>query len=238
MKSARKILVTGASSGIGHAITERLLSEGHHVLGLSRHPERQDDGERYTPIALDLSDLRAIQSCIRTLTQAHPDLDAVISNAGDAAIAPLENWSVSAMTEAINLNLTSHMVVARCVFPHLRGHTRSDLVFMASEASHRTTKQGSVYSAAKFGLRGFAQALRQEGATSGVRVSTVLPGFVRTPFFDDLDFEPGPEPNHAIDPQAVADVVFNILSAPPNTVFDEVRLTPLTHVLQKRSRKE
>ena len=71
-----------------------------------------------------------------------------------------------------------------------------------------------------------------------MRVSTVLPGFVRTPFFDDLDFEPGPEPNHAMDPQAIAEVVSNILSAAPNMVFDEVRLTPLTHVLQKRSRKE
>jgi NADP-dependent 3-hydroxy acid dehydrogenase YdfG len=111
----------------------------------------------------------------------------------------------------------------------------SDVIFMASEAAHKTSKNGAVYCAAKFGLRGFAQALRQEGAASGVRVSTVSPGFVRTPFFTDLDFEPGPEPEHAIAPETVAETVAHILTAAPHVVFDEIRLTPLKHVMARRT---
>ena len=132
------------------------------------------------------------------------------------------------------MNLTSHMALARYAMPHLRHQASSDLIFMASEASHTTSKNGAVYCAAKFGLRGFAQALRQEGASSGVRVSTLLPGFVRTPFFDDLNFEPGPEDENAIAPATIAETICHILSASPNVVFDEIRVSPLKKVLARK----
>ena len=87
----------------------------------------------------------------------------------------------------------------------------------------------------RFGEEDVAQALRQEGAASGVRVSTVSPGFVRTPFFTQLDFEPGPESEHAIAPETVADTIVHILTAAPHVVFDEIRLTPLKHVMARRT---
>ena len=146
----------------------------------------------------------------------------------------LEQWSVAALNDAIQMNLTSHMALARYVMPHLRKKSTSDLIFMASEASHATSKNGSVYCAAKFGLRGFAQVLRQEGASSGVRVSTIMPGFVRTPFFDDLNFEPGEEDENAITPACIAATVSHILAAPPSVVFDEVRVSPLKKVLVRK----
>ena len=65
---------------------------------------------------------------------------------------------------------------------------------MGSEAALAGTAQGSLYCAAKFALRGLAQALRAECARAGIRVTLVNPGMVQSPFFDELDFRPGPEP--------------------------------------------
>ena len=105
---------------------------------------------------------------------------------------------------------------------------------MGSEAALRGTRRGSVYCASKFALRGFAQALREECAASGIRVTTINPGMVLTPFFDDLDFGPGQEPANYVLPEDVADLVITILSTRSGTVFDEVNLSPLKRVIEFR----
>jgi NADP-dependent 3-hydroxy acid dehydrogenase YdfG len=234
MSQQRCILVTGASSGIGKSICDQLLQGGHQVIGLSRNPARKAPHENYTPVSFDLRNFAELPATIKTLLAQHPQVDCVISNAGTPAMGGLEQWSATALNEAIQMNLTSHMALARYVMPHLRHQVSSDLIFMASEASYATSKNGSVYCAAKFGLRGFAQAVRQEGSNSGVRVSTVMPGFVRTPFFDRLNFEPGEDEENAITPECIADTVCHILSAPANVVFDEVRVSPLKKVLVRK----
>ncbi|MBL91679.1 MAG: short-chain dehydrogenase [Myxococcales bacterium] len=234
MSQQRCILMTGASSGIGKSICDQLLQGGHQVIGLSRHPVRQEPHENHTPVSFDLRNLAELPATLKTILEQHPQVDGVISNAGTPAMGGLEQWSATALNDAIQMNLTSHMALARYVMPHLRQKNTSDLIFMASEASHATSKNGAVYCAAKFGLRGFAQVLRQEGASSGVRVSTVMPGFVRTPFFDDLNFEPGEERDNAITPESIAETVCHILSAPANVVFDEVRVSPLKKVLVRK----
>ncbi|MCZ6795808.1 MAG: SDR family NAD(P)-dependent oxidoreductase, partial [Planctomycetota bacterium] len=99
-------------------------------------------------------------------------------------------------------------------------------------------RQGAVYCASKFALRGFAQALREECAASGVRVTIVNPGMVRTGFFDDLDFAPGEEPANYVLPEDVAEVVAAVLSMRRETVVDEINLSPLKKVVRFRSEKE
>ena len=84
----------------------------------------------------------------------------------------------------------------------------------------------------------FSQALREECSKSGLVVSVVQPGMVRTPFFEPLELEPGPDPEHALDVEQVADAVTYILNAPPHAVVDEVVLSPLKHVLQKRRKAD
>ena len=235
MSRKRCVVVTGASSGIGQAVSDLLLTQGHEVIGISRQPERSVAHENYAAFPFDLRHISEMPQMAKSLLQAHPNVDALVSNAGVPTMGGLEQWSGVAMSEAIQMNLTSHMALSRYLLPHLRQQSASDVIFMASEAAHKTSKNGAIYCAAKFGLRGFAQALRQEGAASGVRVSTVSPGFVRTPFFDALDFEPGPEPDHAIAPETVAETVAHILSTAPHVVFDEIRLSPLKHVMARRT---
>ena len=98
----------------------------------------------------------------------------------------------------------------------------------------RGTRQGSIYCASKFAIRGFSQALREECGKSNVRVTLINPGAVRTPFFDELHFEPGAAQENAIEPEDIAEVLLTVLQARPGTVFDEINLSPLSHVWQRK----
>ena len=234
MTSARTVLLTGCSSGIGKAITEHLLGAGYRVLGVARRAEAKTSGGDFVSIPLDLQNLDTLGVQLREALAPYPEVNAVISNAGVPAFGNLEELSEKQIRKWMDVNLTSHMLVVRTLLPLLKRHATSDVVIMGSEAALKGGRRGSVYCAAKFGLRGFAQALREECASSGVRVTLVHPGMVRTPFFDDLDFAPGDAPENAIVPEDVAQAVAMVLAARPGTVFDEIVLSPLKKVVQKK----
>ena len=232
-KSPRTILVTGSSSGIGRAVAERLLAEDWSVVGLARdHSKFQPEQDKYSTHCCDLSDLDALPACLAEILESRPDINGVVSNAGAGFMGHLEQLSCEQIRKSTDLNLTSHMLVARAAIPHLKKLGHGDLVFMGSQAGLRGTPQGSLYCAAKFGMRGFAQSLRLECAKSGVRVGIVQPGMVRTPFFDTLTFEPGPEKDNAIEVADVAEAVFCMLNMRQGTVVDELVVSPLKKNLQ------
>ncbi len=232
MTSPRTVLVTGSSSGIGEAIRDRLLAAGHTVLGVARNPGEASADGRHIPIAIDLGDLPMLGSELRKAIAPHPALDAVISSAGVPAFGNLEELADERIRAWIDVNLTSHILVVRALLPLLKRHRRSDIVIMGSEAALRGRRRGSIYCAAKFGLRGFAQALREECAASGVHVTIIHPGMVRTPFFDGLDFAPGQAPENAILPEDVAETVALVLAARTGTVLEEIQLSPLKKVVR------
>lgn len=234
MKRHRTILLTGSTSGIGAAIRDRLLDDGHTVLGVARRADVLGERPRYHPLALDLGQLDAVHDALRRFVARFEGIDAVIANAGSAVFGNLEQLSDAAIRHAIDTNLTSQLLIVRAVLPLLKRHAPSDVVLMGSESALRGGKRGTVYSAAKFGLRGFAQALRAECAASDVRVTLINPGMVRTPFFDDLDFGPGDEPENAIEPVDVAAVVAMVLEARPGTVFEEINISPLKKVVRSK----
>jgi len=118
--------------------------------------------------------------------------------------------------------------------PRLKKKGFGDIVFIGSEAALQGSKNGAIYCASKFALRGFAQSLRAECAKGGVRISTINPGMVQTSFFESLDFQPGEEPANYIEPSDVSDVVKLILTARPGTVFDEINLSPLKKVIRSK----
>ena len=224
----RHVLVTGSSSGIGRAITEHLLKSGATVIGIARnHNKYQPNSDNYKTFDVDVSDLKTLPSSLKEILAEYPKLDGLVSNAGYGQFGGLENNSADQIYSYICANLISHMVITRMVLPHFKGQKRGDIVYIGSEAALDGGKKGSLYCAAKFGLRGFSQSLREECASTNVRVSIINPGMVRTQFFENLDFHPGDEPVNAIEPDDVALVAISIFSARQGTVIDEINLTPL-----------
>ena len=235
MTSPRTVLLTGSSRGIGREIRDMLLQESHTVIGIARQPDMENPPATYQPISLDLSQVDDLDQRLKKVLVSLPAIDTVILNAGGPAFGNLEELSAGQIRQFIDLNLTSHLLVARAVLPRLKRHDQSDLIVIGSEAALQGGRRGSIYCAAKFGLRGFTQSLRQECAASGVRVTMIQPGMVRTSFFDDLDFQPGAAPENAIEPRDVAEAVQLVIGARPGTVFDEIVLSPLKNVVRTKS---
>ncbi len=226
------VLVTGASSGIGRAICERLLGEGRRVVGLARDFSKfpRDHPGLETQRA-DLADLESLPGLLRTLERTYPDIEALICNAGRGRFGDLEQFSLHQIRELMDLNFTSHAYLVRTFLPHLKKAGRGHLVFMGSEAALHGARKGSVYCASKFALRGFAQSLRLECASAGVCVTVVNPGMVETPFYDELGFAPGADPGSHILPADIARVVSSILRTRPGTVIDEINLSPQKRII-------
>ena len=228
----RHILITGSSSGIGRAISVKLLEEGATVYGIARnHKKFQPDTDRYKPVTADVTDLHTIPEKLSDLLVSNPEIDGFISNAGYGSFDNLENFSPERISSYINDNLTSHLVVTRCLLPHFKTRNRGNIILMGSEAALEGAKKGSLYCAAKFGLRGFSQSIRQETSNTDICVTLINPGMVRTAFFDELKFRPGDDDDNAIEAKDIADVVVNILSMRSGTVIDEINLTPQKKVI-------
>lgn len=228
---SRTALVLGASRGIGAAICRRLLASGHTVVGVARRFEegvhlRSHAGEFHT-VTLDLSDLDALPGRLQDLAAAHPAIDTVICCAGRGRFGCLEEFSFAQIRGLMELNFLSHALAARVFLPRLKRRGGGSLVFIGSEAALAGRQKGAVYCAGKFALRGFAQALREECARSGVRVTLINPGMVRTDFFADLDFSPAQDTACALRPEDVAEAVALAVSAPMDAVIDEINLSPL-----------
>ena len=224
-------LVTGASSGIGAAIAARLATGGYEVVGLSR--SRPEGSDRH--VSLDLSDLDTVAEAARDLAQELDHLAVVVLAAGFGRFGSLEEFSPKQIRELLDVDLVANVVLCRYLVPKLKTLGGGRVILIGSEASLRGSRQGAVYCAAKFGLRGFAQALRDECAAANVGVTIVHPGMVRTPFFDEVEFEPGPRPENALLADDVADAVDYVLGAPAHAVVDEVELSPRVRVVRKRS---
>ncbi len=230
-----KVLITGSSSGIGRATAELLLGRGAVVVGIARDLSKfAPDFYRFDPVPLDLSDLNQSSSVLDRLARLHPDIDAVISNAGSGHFGQIEQFSVRQIRDNIALNLTSHLLVARSFLPVMKRRGHGDLIIMGSEAALRGKRKGSVYCAAKFGLRGAAQALADECSRANVRVTLVNPGFVRTPFFDTLNIEPLDTPGSALTAKDVAARLVGILDTPLETIFNEINIAPPSPALKHK----
>ncbi|MEE9321286.1 MAG: SDR family NAD(P)-dependent oxidoreductase [Granulosicoccus sp.] len=227
----RCILVTGASKGIGAACTQQLLDAGHLVVGLSRHAGIERHG--LTQVEIDLTDIEQIAGVVNKLLQHH-SIDGLICNAGRGDIGSLENFSSKQIQASLQLNLISPLVLARHCLPTLRQQQRSDIIFIGSESALQGGRFGCLYSAAKFGLRGAAQSLRNECAGANCHVGIVQPGMVRTDFFQTLEFEPGDAAANALQASDVATAAMSMMNAPDNAVIDEIVLNPRQRVVQRK----
>ena len=231
--SGKTILVTGASSGIGRAITTLLLEQGYRVTGVARDFSKFPcDDKHFSAVTMDLSDLDSLPARLDEIIREQPTIDGVVCCAGSGRFGSLEEFSCAQIRSLLDLNLTSQVCLVRTLLPGMKQRGSGNIIFMGSEAALAGGKRGAIYSAAKFGLRGLAQALRQECAASGLQISIINPGMVNTGFFDELDFRPGEAADNYILPEDVAKAVLLILEAREGTVFDEINLSPQKKVIR------
>ena len=227
------VLVTGSSSGIGYEITSKLLALGAKVIGIARNHDKSNlENKNYTTYNCDVSVHEKLEILIRQILKNHPQINCFISNAGYGDFGPLENFSTLQIDNFIATNLTSHMVITKLLLPHFKRNKIGDIIFIGSEAGLLGAKNGSLYCTAKFGLRGFSEALSKDVANKNIRVSIINPGMIRTDFFENLNFEPGNDEENAINIKDVSSTVAYILDLSRNTIVDEINLSPLKKAIK------
>jgi len=225
----RTVLVTGASSGIGRAIARQLLQHGHRVIGVARNCQQfQYPHSQFSAVELDLAKPASIGGFAKQVQQDYPELDAVVFAAGYGQFGGLEQFSFAQIEQLMMVNFTAQAHLTRALLPKLKQKTHSNLIYIGSEAALKGSRNGSIYCASKFALRGFSQALRDECGKTSVRVSLVNPGMVDTAFFDKLSFAP----NQALQADDVADAVSYILQAKHHCVIDEINLNPANKIIE------
>ena len=176
--SGRTVLLTGASGGIGHAIARALHGAGAKLVLTGRRTDvlealAAETGGR--ALAVDLTDRDAVAQ----LAADHADVDVLVANAALPASGDLMSFDADQLDRALDVNLRAPIVLARVLGERMAARGSGHLVFVTSLSGKAGAPGSSVYSATKFGLRGFAQGLREDLRPRGVGVGTVTPGFIR-----------------------------------------------------------
>lgn len=230
----RRALVTGASRGIGAAVARRLAASGARVALLARSKEAlgalaKEIGGGAVGIACDVRDTVTLARALDQL----PDLiggapEIVVNNAGAFFISSAHETTVAAFTDTLAVNLAAPFAVVHAILPAMRSVGGGHIVCIGSIADRATFAGNGAYAASKHGLRALHEVLRSELRGTGIRVSLVSPGPVDTDLWDpiDPDAQPGFTPRaEMLSPDAVADAVHYVLTAPPSLNVDELRVS-------------
>lgn len=229
----KKILIAGSSSGIGRSIAERLLSEKYSVIGLARdHTKFNPQTIAYQMYSVDFSQIRTLEKELKIIQKNEPEVDAIICSVGYGQFVELEQFSLENMQKMLNVNFLSQAILIKTFISQFKKRKSGKIILIGSECSLEGQKKGSMYCASKFALRGFAQSIRKECAQADVSVTLINPGFVDTPFFNDLSFRPAEGLSHAIQPEQIANVASMLLAEKNNCVFEEINLQPLKKLIK------
>jgi NAD(P)-dependent dehydrogenase (short-subunit alcohol dehydrogenase family) len=221
-------LLTGAGSGIGAVLAERLLERGDSLVALVRSTERAHDLRADLPdatvLVADLADAAAVEAVAAQLPDA---LDSVVHAAGVVDLGPVASLTTEVWQEQLAVNLLAPAVLTRVALPALRA-ARGTVVFVNSGAGLAAHPQWSAYAASKFGLRALADSLRAEEQEHGVRVTTVFPGRTATPMQQKVHEQEGKtyDASDWIDPATVADAILHVLDLPEDATISDLTVRP------------
>ncbi len=185
----RKILITGASSGIGEATAEAIVAEGGAVAVGARRKDRLDalverlDGKAVA-IEADVGDEDQAKNLVETANSELGGLDGLVNNAGVMLLGPLQGANPEEWRTMINVNCLGLLYCTHYALPLIRDGGGGDVVNVSSVAGRRAALGSGVYNMTKWGVVGYSESLRQEGVHIGVRVTCVEPGYVETELQD------------------------------------------------------
>ena len=179
--------ITGISRGFGLARAEELLAKGETIIGTTRDgkPPLEDVSGRLHVLALDVTDPAAIKDVIGQAGRITGRLDVVVNNAGYGLLGAVESGTDEAVEHLFTVNFHGPRRIVQAVLPLLRRQGSGHIVNITSIAGLAANPGSGLYAASKFAVEGMSQALAQEVAPLGIKVTLVEPGAFRTDFLSD-----------------------------------------------------
>ena len=178
------MIVTGAASGIGRAVAERLVADGHQVLAVDLDPPSGDGAPPGVAHAADLTTREGNRGAVEAALERFGRLDAIVANAGFQHVAPVAEFDEDRWDALLAILLTSPFLLAKHGWEALRESGRGRFVAMASAHALAASPFKAGYVSAKHGVLGLVRTLALEGAGHGIAAMAVCPGYVRTPLVE------------------------------------------------------
>jgi len=229
----KKIVITGASSGIGKEITHRLLNLGYKVIGISRSISKKDfSSENFIPLQADLSNETSTLNLCKNLTKE--DIYILINVAGFGKFEPHEELNNKTITNMVFLNLTAPMLLTNALLRNLKKNN-GYLININSIEALRASKFAGVYSASKAGLKAFGDSLFEECRKSGLSITNINPDMTQSNFYDKLRFDVSTKDDEKLFCSDIADAIEHILNMRKGAVVSEYTIRSLKFGISKKS---
>ena len=218
-------LITGASSGIGAATARHAAGAGYRLVLAARSTDKLDalagelgGAQRAIAVTCDVTDFAQQEAMVQAALDAFGRLDVAFANAGFGAARGFLKETPEHWREMVLTNVLGCAFTIRATIPALRGSAGH--LLLTSSVAGRRALQGSLYSATKHAVTAMAESARQELDDSGVRVTSIEPGMVDTPFFDN-------PVSNALEPADIARAVLYAVSQPPHVDVNEILIRPV-----------
>ena len=231
MKTA---IVTGASSGIGAAITSMLLTEGYEVFGFGRSFDESfvSQHELFHPIQCDLMKINELTEKLKEIKKKH-SIHLLVNNAGVGYYGPHEELSPAKIHAMVTTNLEVPMVLSQLLLRDLKKN-KGTILNISSVTAKKSNTYGCSYGATKAGLSSFSASLFDEVRKYGVKVVTLHPDMTKTNLYRNANFCEGDTMDSYLLPEEVASACQMILHARDGLVVTDLTIQPQLHKLTKR----
>ncbi len=191
MPGQRVVLVTGASSGVGQSTARLLAQRGYRVLGTSRNPPGAGDTPGVTMLPLDVRSDDSVATCLSSVSRLADRLDILVNSAGYELAGALEELSLDEAKAQFETNFFGVVRMVKAVLPLMRRQKHGQIINVSSLAGLSPVPFMGIYSASRFALDGYTEALRLEVKPFKIRVSQIEVGFLRTPMMNNRQVAAG-----------------------------------------------
>lgn len=231
MKIPNKIaIVTGASSGLGAAISNALVAEGATVYGLARNSDalkvvQKKLGNDFIPITLDISEEKAVKSWVFETFSDEKSPDILVNNAGTGYFGKIDKMPSDEWYKMINTNLNGMYCITSQIVKLMKAKKESSHIINIGSILGTTTRaEGAAYCATKYGISGFSEALFKELREYNIKVSCLNPGSIDTSFFKSSGIQAH---SNMLQAEDIASTMLHILKTPDNMLISEMTVRPL-----------
>ncbi|MEX2555400.1 MAG: SDR family oxidoreductase [Actinomycetota bacterium] len=236
--AGRRVVVTGASSGIGAAIARSIVSTGGRVAMIARRAERLDGlaeelGAHAVALPCDVTNYEELNDVVAKAAAAFGGLDAVVANAGHALVGHIATGDPASWRKLLDVDLFGVLATIRATLPHFADEGPRDVLLVGSTAAVSPHEISGVYSAAKRGVAAIADSLRLELAPRSIRVCLLEPGDIATELRDRAVREEGRPATRPVTgthtpmaPEELAEIVTFILFRPERIALNHVVVRP------------